>query len=260
MFADLISNNTKMAGEATNNHRPKAKTLVNNSTNPKRQNRKSVNKTPVNLPPEPAPLLGGDDGGNDPPTPATTATPEPPDPFDPASLRINPDTAAGAIGVKRKIVTVKVCKPNRQEFCRVHPDESYRIDTAVLEDERNRESYLVAPALWAEIPDEITLVRLCLAVTRHGTPFLWPAKLPDPDRPNDWHVSMLAAQAAAITQWTKVKSSMSDGSYAVFEATGNLQEPQWPDLSFHDILKLAFKTRFIDSINHPFLQELFGEV
>jgi len=159
------------------------------------------------------------------------------DPFDPASLRINPNISAGAIGVKRKIVTVKVGKPDKMEFCRVHPSEAYRIDTAIVEDKVNRESYLVAPALWPELPDFITLVRLCVAVNRHGTIFFWPAKLPDPNgRPMDWHTSMLEAQELATKSWVRVQADMSAGSYAVFEATGNLPKPEWPELSMGDLL------------------------
>ncbi|MEO9591212.1 hypothetical protein, partial [Rhodopirellula bahusiensis] len=166
---------------------------------------------------------------------------------------------AGAIGVKRKLVTLKVGKPDKMEFCRVHPDESYRIDTAIVEDKINRESYLVTPALWPELPDFIQLVRLCVAVNRHGTTFLWPAKLPDPNgRLMDWHTSMLEAQELAINSWVRVQADMAAGSYAVFEATGNLPDPEWSDLTMAEMLKLAFKTRFIDSMNHPFLQELFG--
>jgi hypothetical protein len=202
----------------------------------------------------PDPSNGPDDA-----PPAVPAPETPPDPFDPAALRINPNTAAGAIGVKRKLVTLKVGKPDKMEFCRVHPDESYRIDTAIVEDKINRESYLVTPALWPELPDFIQLVRLCVAVNRHGTTFLWPAKLPDPNgRPMDWHTSMLEAQELAINSWVRVQADMAAGSYAVFEATGNLPDPEWSDLTMAEMLKLAFKTRFIDSMNHPFLQELFG--
>lgn len=234
---------------------------MNHSNEPGRRIRKNVNTTPENRPAEPDPLFAGDDGGDNPPADTPKATPQPPDPFDPAALRINPDTAAGAIGVKRKILAVKCGKPDKMEFVRVHPDKSFRIDTAVIVDKTNRESYLVAPPLWPELPDFISLVRLCTAVNRHGTTFLWPATLPDPNgRPMDWHTSMLEAQELAIQSWVRVQADMSAGSYAVFEATGNLPEPQWPDLSFQEILKLAFKTRFIDSITHPFLQELFGEV
>lgn len=190
----------------------------------------------------------------------TTET-APLDPFDPASLRLDPGTAAGAIGVKRKLVTMKVGKPDKMEFCRVHPDENYRIETALVEDKINHESYIVAPALWKELPDFICPVRLVLAVNRHGSPFLWPAKLPDPNgRSMDWHTSMLEAQAIAVDSWVRVQADMGAGSYAVFAATGNLPEPEWPELSFRDILALAFKTRFIYSMRHPFLLQLFGEV
>ena len=195
---------------------------------------------------------------------AAEASPEPaptaPDPFDPASLRLDPNTSAGAIGVRKKILVIPVKKPDKMEFVRIHPDETYRLDTAVVDDKVNRESYLVAPPLWPELPDFITPVRLCLAVNRHGTPFLWPARIPDKDRPMAWHETMMEAQELAVDSWVRVQADMSAGSYAVFEATGNLPDPEWPELSFREILRLAFKTRMIDTMSHPFLQELFGEV
>ena len=200
---------------------------MNNSNKPKRRGRKNVNKTSENSDHrEPDPLFAGDDGAersaND--DNITSSTPEPPDPFDPAALRINPDTAAGAIGVKRKILVGEVWQAG-QDGIRPRPPGSnrYRIDTALIQDKTNRESYLVAPPLWPELPDFISLVRLCVAVNRHGTPFLWPAKLPDPNgRPMDWHTSMLEAQELAVKNWVRVQADMSAGSYAVFEATGQL--------------------------------------
>ncbi|TWT79427.1 hypothetical protein CA13_08280 [Planctomycetes bacterium CA13] len=229
---------------------------MNNDNKPERRVRKKVNaKAPNELP--------GLEAQTDEPSGAKMSSmvsdAATTDPFDPAALRLNPNTAAGAIGVKRKLVTVKCGKPDKMEFCRVHPEPAYRIDTAIIEDKTNRETYLVAPALWSSLPDFISLVRLCTAVNRHGTTFLWQAKLPDPNgRPMDWHTSMLEAQELAVKSWVRVQADMNAGSYAVFEATGNLPEPEWPELSLREILELAFKTRFIDSMNHPYLQELFG--
>ena len=174
-----------------------------------------------------------DQGKVQPPTDAIESPPR--NPFDPAALRINPETAAGAIGVKRKILSVSVGRPEKTDFVRVHPDQSFRLDTALIEDKRNREFYLVGPTLWPELPDFISLVRICVSVTRHGTPFLWSAKLPDPNHPNAWLTTMLEAQELAINAWVRVQSDRSAGSYAVFEATGNLPEPQWPDLSLQQM-------------------------
>lgn len=230
---------------------------MNNSNKPKLRVHQNINK------PDTQADTVAVDGGTQEAVPIASSLNLDPttDPFDPVALRINPETAAGAIGVKRKILAVKCGKPDKQEFVRVHADEAYRIDTALITDKINRESYLVAPSLWSELPDFISLVRLCTAVNRHGSLFLWPATLPDPNgRPMDWHTSMLEAQELAIKNWIRIQADMSAGSYAVFEATGNLPNPDWPDLSFQEILKLAFKTRFIDSMNHPFLQTLFGEV
>lgn len=183
-----------------------------------------------------------------------------PNPFDPASLRLSGTSTAG-IGVKRVLNHVRCQKPNKQEFIRIHPSEDYRLETAVLQDKTQREDYLVAPALWDDLASEITPTRLVTAITRHDTLFLWPATLPSVDgKSNRWHESMLEAQQHAIEKWVRVQADMSANEYVLYEATGNFPEPNWPDLTFEEILKLAFKTRFIDSMDHAFLRALRGEV
>lgn len=82
------------------------------------------------------------------------------DPFDLDSLRISQDFAT-AVGVKRLIKTVPIKKPSKEWFVRTHPDPTYRLETAVLELKEDREVYLVARGLWAELASEPTFsVRL----------------------------------------------------------------------------------------------------
>lgn len=182
------------------------------------------------------------------------------DPFDPALLRLGSAESVG-IGVKRIITTVAVGKPNKQEFVRAHPGADYRLDTATLEDTVDRQLYLVAQSLWPDLAAEIKPVKLVTAITRHGNLFLWPATLPPPDgRTNRWHESMLAAQDLATRHWVRVQAEMTAGEYSVFQATGNLPEPEWPALSFSEILKLAFQGRMIQTLDHPVLKTLRGEV
>ena len=95
-----------------------------------------------------------------------------------------------AIGVKKQITTIPVRKPNRQEFIRVHDDESYHLQTAILEIKEDRENYIVTPGLWKELPNEITPKMLNTAINRQGVLFLWPVRLPDEnDRLDEWNRS-----------------------------------------------------------------------
>jgi hypothetical protein len=52
---------------------------------------------------------------------------------------------------------------------------------------------------------------------------------------------------------------MALGAYDVFQATGDLPEPEWPGLPFRELLRVAFRDRFIQSEDHPVLRRLRGE-
>ncbi|HAA52162.1 MAG TPA: hypothetical protein DCE43_20765 [Planctomycetaceae bacterium] len=181
------------------------------------------------------------------------------DPFDPARLRL---TESAQIGVKKALTLISCGKPNRQQFVRVHPSEDYRMQTALFTDEVNQESYLVAPELWDELAGEIQPKYLFAAITKTtGNVFLWPVRVPDTDgRRNNWHLSAHHAAELAMEKWVRVQANMSDGKYDVFEATGDVPDPEWPELPFREMLKLCFKDRYIDSLDHPVLQSLRGEV
>ena len=62
-----------------------------------------------------------------------------------------------SLGVKKALLTVPVRKPGRQDFVRVRPGTDWYIETGVLELKEERETYLVDPALWPELPGEITM-------------------------------------------------------------------------------------------------------
>lgn len=183
------------------------------------------------------------------------------DPFDPASLRLSQDFAA-SVGVKRALLTVPVRKPAKEWFVQVHPEESYRVQTAVLELKEDRETYLVAPALWPELATEPTFGPRALftAQNRQGVLFVWPVRLPGPDgKIDDWNRSALEAATMAVGRWVRVAANMALGAYNVDEALGEIPPPKWPETSFRDLLAVAFKGRLIDSLDHPVLRKLRGE-
>lgn len=178
--------------------------------------------------------------------------------FDISKLRLSQNFSDIA-GVKKILTTVPVRKPNRQDFIRVHPGEDWQLNTAVLELKEERETYLVDAKLWSELPGEITAKALFLAMNRQGVSFLWPVKLPDADgRHDNWNRSALEAAILAQSKWIRVAANMSLGAYEIYEASGNPSEPVWPNVTFKEILEIAFKDKFIRSMDHPVVQRLNG--
>jgi hypothetical protein len=185
-----------------------------------------------------------------------------PDPFDPARLRLSQDFAS-TVGVKKALLTVPVRKPDKSWFVQVHPGEAYRIQTAVIELKEDREVYLIDPTLWSELATEATFGARAIftAVTRQGVVFLWPIRLPGHDgRLDEWNQSAIEATTIATGKWCRVVANMHLGAYEVFEAGGELAAPAWPEVSFTELLRIAFKGRFVDSLDHPVLRKLRGEV
>ncbi len=157
------------------------------------------------------------------------------DPFDPKALRL---TESAQLNVEKVQTVISCGKPNRQQFVRVHPSEEYRMQTALFTDEVNREAYLVAPELWDDWP------------ARSSRPFCLPAS-PKPRTTcscgrcgcpipmageTTGTCPMLRAAELAMSKWVRVQANMADGKYDVFEATGNIPDPEWPDMSFRDML------------------------
>jgi hypothetical protein len=198
--------------------------------------------------------------------PAALEAPAPqdpgPDPFDPASLRLPQDFGAG-LGVKKALLSISVRKPANSWWVRVHPSPDYRLQTAVIELKEERETYLVAPALWPELAAEAAFSprALFMAVNRQGVLFLWPIRLPRADgRLDEWSRTACEAAELATKGWVRVASNIALGAYDVFQAGGQLGEPEWPAMPFRDLLRVAFRDRYIDTRDHPTLRRLRGEV
>jgi hypothetical protein len=182
------------------------------------------------------------------------------DPFDLANLRLDQSFVEGA-GVKKLLMTIPVRKPNPQEFVRVHPGPEYRAALAGIELKEDREMYLLAPNIARELPGEFVMVMLYTAINRQGVLFFWPVRLPASDgRINEWHRSLAEAAELAMPRWVRVKANMSLGAYEIFEAASTIADPEWPELSFQELLRIAFRDRLIDRLDHPVIKRLRGLV
>ena len=181
-----------------------------------------------------------------------------PDPFDLATLRLDQNFAETA-GVKKLLTTVPMRKPNPQDFVRVHPSPSYRENFAMIELKDDGEEYIVRPEILRELAGETVNTTLFTALNRQGVLFLWPVRLPaSDDRPNEWHRSAREAAERAMTQWLRMKANMSLGGYEITVAESAMADPAWPEHSFQDLVRIAFRDRVITSLDHPVIKRLRG--
>jgi hypothetical protein len=185
-----------------------------------------------------------------------------PDPFTNLEILRLDQSFADTVGVRKLITTIPVRKPNRQEFVRVHPSPAHRLTPAALiELKEDREIYFVLPTIAMELPGEFFAATLCTTINKQGVLYLWPVKLPAADgRVNEWHRSAAEAAELAMHKWIRLSANMNLGAYEIAEAIGNLSEPAWPELPFSEILRIAFRDRIVQSLDHPLVQRLRGAV
>lgn len=183
-------------------------------------------------------------------------------PFDLSKLKLSQDYDAMGGGVKKLVTTIAVKKPNRQAFIRAFAAPEFQITTALIELKGEQDgTYLVSPDLRDELMDEINIVHLVVCVDRNGDYFIWPVKIAKTgERSNPWHDSALIALEHAEKRWVRISANMNAGRYDVFGATANLPDPVKPDLTLQQLLETAFRGRMIDSLEHPVIQKLRGEV
>jgi hypothetical protein len=197
-------------------------------------------------------------------TASTTASNAAADPFDPKAFAVSPQAlvARGDVGVVPVLTGLSVRKPSKQEFYRVCSDPVFMMVAPLLELKEEREVYLVAPAVAATLPGDVTMKELRLCQNRQGSLFLWPLPVISVDarQRNEWHSSARQAATIATTKWVRMAADMAAGRYNVAIAPGITAEPIWPsDLTMRDLLELGFgRERLIAEQGHPLVKRLLG--
>jgi hypothetical protein len=174
-----------------------------------------------------------------------------------AQLRVSQDFA-NKLGAKKVITTVPIRNPKRNEFVRVHPTmEPMLVYTLVDE----QETFVATADIAGNFPGDMVPKLLVPTISRQGTLFLWPLRVPGDDgRINNWHASAREAAARAIHVWVRVQANMALGAYEVYEAIGAIPDLEWPELSVDEIVRIAVRGRVIDTLDHPVLKKLRGEI
>lgn len=182
------------------------------------------------------------------------------DKIDLESMKISQDFGETG-GVRQVIVRIPVRKPKRNEFFRTHTDDKYSFRCALAEDTETRDTYIFTAELAQQFPNLCRPVKLIACIGRSGAVFLWPLKMQMGDRRGfGWNESALQASEIAKTKWVKIAANMAAGAYEVFEATGNLIDPEWPALNFQEMMDMAFDGYIVDDPEHSLIQKLTGRI
>jgi len=169
-------------------------------------------------------------------------------------LRLSQDFVEAA-GIKKEISIIRVKKPHRQEFIRVHPE--WTLETMMYVDQDERSHYIVNPVLYNLLEGELTPKVLYPYINIKRVLKLWPIRLPDAEgKLDDWNRSALEAAKLAKEKWVRVASSRPLGAYEVFLPLGKVDDPEWPDVDLQTILDVAFRDLKIDDETHPIIKSL----
>jgi hypothetical protein len=166
-----------------------------------------------------------------------------------------------AIIVPQKLLSqVPVRKPRKDQWVRTVEDTERWKPWMLIELKEESEMYLVTPQLAGVLHGEPTLIhsRLVPYITDAGVVFLWPIRMPDSyGRLNPWHESALRAAEIATKQWVRITANRQLGGYDVLTAQFE-KEPAWPNESDEELIKIAFREKFISSMDHPVIRRLKG--
>ena len=62
----------------------------------------------------------------------------------------------------------------------------------------------------------------------------------------------------AMGQWVRLKANMSLGAYEITLAESVMAEPVWPELSFQELVRIAYRDRMVTTLDHAVVKRLRG--
>jgi len=173
-------------------------------------------------------------------------------------------TPAEVIAAREIVTTMPVRRPRRNEFVRV-ASEAPPFTTFLYQDDDEGTYYFIAPEIRSHFIAGTVVKILVPAVNQLGAPFIWPVPAEDDgqggSRKNTWNESHRAAYQQAKIKWTKMVSDRASRVYRVYEASGNLPDPQFCPLPFNQQLAIGFGgVGTISDREHPVLRAMRGDI
>lgn len=146
------------------------------------------------------------------------------------------------------------------EPIRVRPAAEASFLAFLLEQRKGGEPFLLDASLRSLVGSRARSAVIRLAVNRAGEPFLIPEMVAGPDsRLHPWNVSRNAALRVAETRWVRMVPNLSKAAYQVFASDEDSAEPEWPEESIQELVKLAFAGRIIKDAGHPVIDRVLAD-
>lgn len=161
--------------------------------------------------------------------------------------------------VKLQILKVAIRKPKKNEFIRVRPGDEWKCNVWTYKTGDVDELFVVAPTMHSALQQLITPTQLHTAINQDGIVFLLPTTLPSSDgKPNSWNDTKAAAVLHGEVNWVRIVANQARKAYDINLPVNPKPGPEWPDITFDELLKLAFKGNVIDTIDHPIVKKILG--
>lgn len=163
------------------------------------------------------------------------------------------------ITLVKRLASIEVRKPKKQEWFRTHPKMFGEI--CIIRRESTGDFYAVDPALARELAEEMREAFITAAISYDGALFLWPIIKPKADGSGiQLYENDLADLALSRQCWIRRQWSSGSKSYRVDQANTD-RSPEWPENT--DIsawITKGFRGRFIDSLEHQLVRQLRGDL
>lgn len=181
------------------------------------------------------------------------------DSFDPSRFARVPE--AEMPSVRKMLTTCRVGNPPKDAFVRASTDPRLSLDVDLLKTESDGEIYLLTPEVAQALPDSMVKAQnLTVSRTRHGDTFLWAiTPIPTTGKDNSWWRSARLAQATARRQWVRVQSNTAAKGYDVFSAAVDIPEPEWPEYTMAEYLRVAFAGNTITDPDDSIILAILGK-
>jgi hypothetical protein len=168
----------------------------------------------------------------------------------------NKDAFAGETEAPSGIVSGR---PKKELYVRFHPDDGFYLPAHVwspTSDDSKQKPYYILQHLWSleDLQGGLRAVVLATWMGVDGSLGLW--DVPASSGAGDWALSGQQILAAGRRSWLRIQADSKEKYYRHFLPQNPIPDRPWPEMTFSEILRKAFKGRVVTSEDHELIRRL----